>query len=132
MATSPCQRIQDHHEKSKKFDKKNEDFLKANEEQHLLEQLELLQVSGSNKLIKVRFDKEQTAPHFVGFEVHSKGNCFTFSSNAQRQLRVPFHGMHPNVTGAALRYELMQYFGGVLEIKQDTKQNCTKQEHESL
>ena len=36
------------------------------------------------------------------------------------------HRLHPKVTEAGLEYELMQYFGGVLEKKQDTKQYKTK------
>ena len=45
-----------HHEKLKKFDIKNEDVSQAIKEQDLLEHLELLQVSKSNKLIEVTFD----------------------------------------------------------------------------
>ena len=53
------------HGKSKKFDLKNENVLHAIEEQGPLQNLELLQVSRSNKSIEVRFDSKQTAQHFL-------------------------------------------------------------------
>ena len=114
------------HGKSQKFDVKNEDVLQAIEEHGVLENLELLQVSRSNKSIEIRFNSEQTAQHFVDCEVKISGSSFRFRRNAQRRLRVSIHGVHPNVPDAALEYELLQYFGGVLEIKRDTKQYKTK------
>ena len=114
------------HGKSQKFDVKNEDVLQAIEEHVVLENLELLQVSRSNKSIEIRFNSEQTAQHFVDCEVKISGSSFRFRRNAQRRLRVSIHGVHPNVPDAALEYELLQYFGGVLEIKRDTKQYKTK------
>ena len=53
------------HGKSKKFDLKNEDVLHAIEEQVPLQNLELLQVSRSNKSIEIMFDSKQTAQHFL-------------------------------------------------------------------
>ena len=113
------------HGKSQKFDIKNEDVLHAIEEHGLLQNLELLHVSRSNKSIEIRFDSEQTAQHFVECDVKISGSSFPFRGNAQRRLRVSIHGVDPNVP-AALEYELLQYFGGVLEIKRDTKQYKTK------
>ena len=112
--------------RSKKFNIKNEDVLHAIEEQGPLQNLELLQVSRSNKSIEIRFDSEQTAQHFVECDIQISGNSFPFRRNAQRRLRVSIHGVHPNVPDAALEYELLQYYGGVLEIKRDTKQYKTK------
>ena len=113
------------HGKSQKFDIQNEDVLHAIEEHGLLQNLELLHVSRSNKSIEIRFDSEQTAQHFVECDVKISGSSFPFRGNAQRRLRVSIHGVDPNVP-AALEYELLQYFGGVLEIKRDTKQYKTK------
>ena len=114
------------HGKSPKFDIKNEDVLHAIEEHGLLQNLELLQVSRSNKSIEIRFDSEQTAQHLVECDVKISGSSFPFRRNAQRRLRESIHWVHPNVPDAALEYELLQYFGGVLEIKRDTKQYKTK------
>ena len=114
------------HGKSQKFDVKNEDVLQAIEELGVLENLELLQVSRTNKSIEIKFDSEQTAQNFVDCEVKISGSSFPFRRNAQRRLRVSIHGVHPNVPDAALEYELLQYFGGVLEIKRDTKEYKTK------
>lgn len=50
---------------SKKFDIKNEDVLSSMEKVQLLEHLELLQVSRSNKSIEVRFDSERAAQQFA-------------------------------------------------------------------
>lgn len=50
---------------SKKFDIKNEDVLSSMEKVQLLEHLELLQVSRSNKSIEVRFDSERGAQQFA-------------------------------------------------------------------
>ena len=99
---------------------------KADCEHGLLQNLELLQVSRSNKSTEIRFDSEQTAQHFVECEVKISGSTFLFRINVQRRLRVCIHGVHPNVPDAALEYELLQYFGSVLEIKRDTKQYKTK------
>ena len=114
------------HPKKEKFDEKHEDILRAIEEANLLEHLELLQVSRSNKSIEIRFNSEKAAQHFVDGEILLNGSSFAFQRNAQRRLRVSIHGVHPNVLDAALQYELLQYFGGVLEIKRDTKQYKTK------
>ena len=114
------------HPKKEKFDLKHEDILRAIEEANLLEDLELLQVSRSNKSIEVRFNTETAAQHFVDGEIHINGSSYAFRRNAQRRLRVSIHGVHPNVPDAALEYELLHYFGGVLEIKRDTKQYKTK------
>ena len=114
------------HPNSKKFNVKNESVLKAIKEKHLLEHLELLQVSISNKFIELRFDSEQVAQHFVDSKIRVNGNIFAFWRNAQRWLRVSIHEVDPNFPNAALEHKLMQYFGGVLEVKQDTKQYKTK------
>ena len=114
------------HGKSQKFDVKNEDVLQAIEEHGVLENLELLEVSRTNKSIEIKFDSEQTAQHFVDCEVKISGSSFPFRRNGQRRLRVSIHGVHPNVPDAALEYDLLQYFGGVLEIKRDTKEYKTK------
>ena len=88
--------------------------------------MELLQVSRSNKSIEVRFDSEKAAQHFVDCEIRLNGNSFAFGSNAHRQLKVFIHGMHPNISDAALEYELPPYFGGILDIRRDTKQYINK------
>ena len=121
------------HPKSQKFDVTNEDVLNVIEEDNLLEHLELLQVSRSNKSIEVRFDSDRAAQHFVDCDISLKGNSFAFRSIAQRRLRVSIHGVHPNVSDASLEYELSHYFGGILDIRRDTKQykkRCTKREQE--
>ena len=112
--------------KNQKFDVTNEDVLHINEEANLLEDLELLQVSRSNKSIEVRFNSEKTAQHFVDCEIRLNSNSFAFRSNAQRRLRVSIHGVHPNISDAALEYELSPYFGGILDIRRDTKQYKNK------
>ena len=90
------------HLKNKKFDVKNEDVLYAIEACQLLEHLELLQVSTSNKSIENRFDSERAAQQFVDCEISVNGNSFAFQSNAQRRLSVSIHGMHPSISDAAL------------------------------
>ena len=114
------------HPKKEKFDIKNEDVLRAIEEANLLEHLELLQVSRSNKSIEARFQSEKAAQQFVECEITFSGNSFVFWSNAQRRLRVSIHGVHPSISDAALECELMPYFGGVLDIKRDTRQYKNK------
>ena len=114
------------HPKKEKFDITNEDVLHVIEEADLLEHLELLQVSRSNKSIEVRFDSERAAQQFVGCEFSLNGNRFAFRSNAQRRLRVSIHGVHPSVSDASLEYELSQYIGGILDIRRDTKQYKNK------
>ena len=89
--------------KLQKLNVKNEDALQAIEEYGVPENLELLQVSRSNKSIEIRFDSEQTAQHFVDCDVKISGSSFPFRRNAQRRLRVSIHGVHPNVPDAALK-----------------------------
>ena len=72
-----------HHPKQQKFDVKNEDILQTIEEANLLEHLELLQISRSNKSIEVRFDSEKAAQPFVDCEISMNGDSFAFRSNAQ-------------------------------------------------
>ena len=114
------------HPKHEKFDINNEDVLHVIEEADLLEHLELLQVSRSNKSIEVRFNTERAAQHFVGCDFSLNGDRFAFRSNAQRRLRVSIHGVHPNISDASLECELSQYFGGILDIRRDTKQYKNK------
>ena len=83
-------------------------------------------MSRSNKSIEVRFDSEKVAQHFVDCEISLNGNNFAFRSNAQRRLRVSIHGVHPNISDASLEYELSHYFGGILDIRRDTKQYKNK------
>ena len=107
---------------------KNKDDLHAIEEAQLREHLELLlQVSRSNKSIKVRFHSERAAQEFVDCEITLNGNNFALWSNAQRRVRAPIHGVHPSISDATLEYELIPYFGGVLNIKREAKQYKTKQ-----
>ena len=114
------------HPKSQKFDVMNEDVLHVIEEANLLEHLELLQVSRSNKLIKVRFDSEKAAQHFVDCAISLNGNSFAFWSKAQRRLRVSIHGVHPNISYPSLEYELSHNFGGILDIRRHMKQYKNK------
>ena len=114
------------HPKQLKFDVKNEDILQNIEQANLLEHLELLQISRSNKSIEIRFDTEKAAQQFVDCEISVNGDSLAFRSNAQRRLRVSIHGVHPTIPDAALEYELSPYFGGVLDIKRDTKQYKNK------
>ena len=114
------------HPKHEKFDINNEDVLHVIEEADLLEHMELLQVSRSNKSIEVRFNTERAAQHFVGCDFSLNGDRFAFRSNAQRRLRVSIHGVHPNISDASLECELSQYFGGILDIRRDTKQYKNK------
>ena len=114
------------HPKHEKFDFNNEDVLHVIEEADLLVHLELLQVSRSNKSIEVRFNTERAAQHFVGCDFSLNGDRFAFRSNAQRRLRVSIHGVHPNISDASLECELSQYFGGILDIRRDTKQYKNK------
>ena len=72
------------HEKPKKFDIQNEDVLHVIKEQDLLEHLELLQVSRSNKSIEIRIDSEQAAQHFVDCDIRLNGNSFASQRNGQR------------------------------------------------
>ena len=94
------------HPKQLKFDVKNEDILQNIEQANLLEHLELLQISRSNKSIEIRFDTEKAAQQFVDCEISVNGDSFAFRSNAQRRLRVSIHGVHPTIPDAALEYEL--------------------------
>ena len=114
------------HPKQQKFDVKNEDILQTIEEAKLLEHLELLQISRPNKSIEVRFDSEKTAQPFVDCEISMNSDSFAFRSNAQRRLRLSIHGVHPTIPDAALEYELSPYFGGVLDVRRDTKQYKNK------
>ena len=114
------------HPKHEKFDINNEDVLQVIEEADLLEHLELLQVSRSNKSIEVRFNTERAAQHFVGCDFSLNGDRFAFRSNAQRRLRVSIHGVHPNISDASLECELSEYFGGILDIRRDTTQYKNK------
>ena len=100
------------------------DVLQAIEDAQLLDQLQL--VPRSNKSIEVRFESERAAQHFVDCSITLNDNSFTFQSNAERRLRVPTHGVHPNISDAALKYELSPYIGGALDIRRDTKQYKSK------
>ena len=107
-------------DKSKKFDIKNEDVLQALEQIQLLENLELLQVSRSNKSVEIRFDSEKAAQDFLTYDITIRGSKVVFRCNAFRRLRVSIHGVHPNVSDAALEYEMQNHFGGVIEVRKDT------------
>ena len=88
--------------KNQKFYVKNGDVLQTIEEANLLEHLELLQVSRSNKSTEVRFGSEKAAQQFVDGEISLNGSSFTFRSNAQRRLMVSIHGVYPRISNAAL------------------------------
>lgn len=100
------------------------DVLLVIKDARLLDQLRL--VSRSNKSIEVRFESERAAQHFVDCSITLNDNSFTFQSNAKRRLRVPTHGVHPNISDAALKYELSPYIGGALDIRRDIKQYKSK------
>ena len=87
-------------DKSKKFDLKNEDVLHCLEQLNLLEHLELLQVSRSNKSVEIRFDTEHAAQDFLTCEIAIRGSKVAFRCNAFRRLRVSVHEVHPQ----CLRY----------------------------
>ena len=82
------------------------------------------------KSIEVRFNTETAAQHFVDGEIHINGSSYAFRRNAQRRLRVSILGC--TLTSLmALEYELLHYFGGVLEIKRtpnSIKQRYTRRE----
>ena len=107
-------------DKSKKFDVKNEDVLHCLEQLNLLEHLELLQVSRSNKSVEIRFDSEKAAQEFLCYDITIRGSTVIFRCNAFRRLRVSIHGVHPNVSDDALEYEMQNHFGGVIDIRKDT------------
>ena len=106
-------------DKSKKFDIKNEDVFHCLEQLNLLEHLELLQVSRPNKSVETRFDTEHAAQDFLTCDITIRGSKVAFRCNAFRRLRVSIHGVHPNVSHAALEYEMQNHFGGVIDIRKD-------------
>ena len=107
-------------DKSKKFDIKNEDVLHALEQIQLLENLELLQVSRSNKSVEIRFDSEKAAQDCLTYDITIRGSKVVFRCNAFRLLRVSIHGVHPNVSDATLEYKMQNHFGGVIDVRKDT------------
>ena len=107
-------------DKSKKFDIKNEDVLHALEQIQLLENLELLQVSRSNKSVEIRFDSEKAAQDCLTYDITIRGSKVVFRCNAFRRLRVSIHGVHPNFSDAALEYEMQNHFSGVIDVRKDT------------
>ena len=104
----------------KKFNVKNQDVLHALEQIHLLESLELLQVRQSNKSVEIRFDSEQASQEFPTYDITIRGSKVVFRCNVFRRLRVSIHGVHPNVSDAALEYEMQNHFGGVIDVRKDT------------
>ena len=120
-------------DKSKKFEIKNQDVLHTLEQIHLLENLELLQVWQSNKSVEIRFDSGQATQEFPTCDITIWGSKVVFRCNAFRRLRVSIHGVHPNVSDAALEYEMQNHFGGVIDVRKDTssyKEKNTKRDRE--
>ena len=103
-------------DKSKKFDVKNEDVLHCLEQLNLLEHLQLLQVSRSNKSVEMRFDTENAAQEFLSYDITIRGSKVVFRCNAFRRLRVSIHRVHPNVSDDAFEYEMQNHFGGVIDV----------------
>ena len=105
-------------DKSKKFHMfKN--VLHCLEQLNLLQHIELLQVSRSNKSIEIRFESKQAAQDFLTYDITIRGSKVAFRCNAFRQLRVSIYGVHPKVSDAALEYEMQNRFGSVIDLRQD-------------
>ena len=106
-------------DKSKKIIIKIEDILNCLEQLNLLEHLELLQVSCSNKSVEVRFNTEHAAQDFLTYNITIWGSKVAFRCNAFRRLRVSIYGVHPNDSDVALEYEMQNHFRGVIDIRKD-------------
>ena len=89
------------------------------EQLNLLQHIELLQVSRSNKPIEIRFKSKQAAQGFLTYDITIRGSKVAFRCNAFRRLRVSIYGVHPKVSDAALEYEMQNRFGSVIDLRQD-------------
>ena len=101
----------------KEFDFTYEEILEVLEEAHLLQHLEILQISKPNKSIDVYFTTEDAAQFFVNKHIEIRGKLIPFIRKAKRILKVTINGIHPDLTDDELRSELYEYVADISSIK---------------
>ena len=87
------------------------------EEAHLLQYLEILQISKANKSTDVYFNTEDAAQFFVNKHIEIRGKPIPFIRKAKRILRVTINGIHPDLADEELRSELYEYVADVSSIR---------------
>ena len=103
--------------KYKNFEFTNEDFLEIIEEADLLQYLELLQISKTNKSLDIRFRTEYAADFFVLQHIEVRGKPIPFIRKAMRVLKVVIKGVHPEMTNDELMMELMPFIEHASSMK---------------
>ena len=100
----------------KEFDYTNEAFLNIIEEMGLLQQMQILQISKTNKSIDVFFRTEDAAM-FVKKHIVTRGKPIPFIRKAKRILRVTVKALHPEISDNMLLYELEPFIDHCSSIK---------------
>ena len=103
--------------KYKNFDFKNEGFLEIPEEADLLQYLELLQVSKTNKSVDIRFRIEEAADFFVFKHIEVRGKPVPFIRKAKLFQKVVIKGVHPEMSNGELRMELLPFIEHASSIR---------------
>ena len=128
----------------KEFDFTYEDILEVLEEGHLLQYLEILQISKPNKSINVYFTTEDAAQFFVNKHIKIRGKLIPFIRKAKHILKVTINGIHPDLTDDELRSELYEYvtdpsliplrasFHGCVQGKNKSSRNSRSNFHYSI
>ena len=93
----------------KNFDFTNEDVLKVLEEEDLLQYLDLLQISKTNRSIDIRFRTEDAADFFVNKHIEIRRKPVPCIRKAKRVLKVVIKRVHPEMTNDELMMELIPY-----------------------
>ena len=101
----------------KEFDFTYEDIREVLEEAHLLQYLEILQISKLNKSLDVYFTTEDAAQFFVNIHIKIRGKRIPFIRKAKCILKVTINGIHPDLTDDELRSELFEYVADISSIK---------------
>ena len=101
----------------REFDFTNEDVLKVLDEADLLQHLQLLQISKTDKSIDIRFRTEDAADFFVRKHIEIREKPVPFIRKAKRILMVVIKGVHPEMTNAELLMELMPYIEHASSIR---------------
>ena len=101
----------------KEFDFTYEEILEVLEEAHLLQHLEILQISKPNKSIDVYFTTEDAAQFFINKHIEIRGKLIPFIRKAKRILKVTINGIYPDLTDDELRSELYEYVADISSIK---------------
>ena len=101
----------------KEFDFTRKDISQILEEAKLLQYLEILKISKSNKSIDVYFSTEDAAQFFIDKHIETRGKPMPFIRKANRILRVTISGIHPDLTDDELRSDLYEYIANVSSIR---------------